>query len=553
MGLRVLGNNLPEPADYGLKIRSRTGFPLLFAWHYQRLAELSRVTEPTSEDVLLTRRLLTVLSIGKMLTICTAGRLNAERRAYAQRVQRSIDETRVQELRVSQSADIRKFLDFTRFSSERVPIGTPGANPIEGKVSLDPGVYSLKSLAKKQNQRFKQLIPIPVLRYLMRVEEGQFNYACEPSQPDGKQVIIVESGGKYRGITPYYSPLVHSTSAYRNLRRVLSGWGPDVSLDQSVGHERTRLLTETDRLVVSADASNFTDSIDLELATVFLEILGEDEFLTYLGSLKISTVEGIVQTPLPMMGLKGCYELGCVLLAYSVWLQNQQSNLPLKGMAHACDDLVGHGTLQQFEDSYLFIGASLNKAKTVVSKTVAIFCGQMYWRGKCVTPVRMNLTAMCGNTSGNVVLNMCRSFIDNRTPVWGASARRISNQLIRRACIRCVKGYNINFDLPTKLGGVRIQQREGCSLIKLLERRSVLLYALYNTPIVEDPPDRQTNMICYVRLGQPAMMPDGTILPSVTIPTTYSRSNWKRRKLEIKQKLESGELSDYDVFDYYYS
>jgi hypothetical protein len=551
-GLRVLGNDLPIASDYGLKVRSRTTFPILFAWHYQRLRQLSKL-EPTSSNVLLVRRILSFLSIGKMLKLGGAKRINKERLLYAERVNRKVSPDRVETIREEQTSDIMSFLKSTRFTSERVDIGTPGANPIVGKVFLDPSCYSLKSLVKPQNKKFKQLIPIPVLRYLMRVEEGQFNYACDPSVPDGKQVILVEKGGKFRGITPYSSPLVHSSSVYRNMRRILNGWEPDVSLDQEIGHERCRVLTTLGRTVVSADASNFTDSIDLDLATVFLDLAGEGEFLDYLSELKISTAKGIISTPLPLMGLKGCYELGCCLLAYAVWLQARKRTLSLKTMAHACDDLVGTGSFEGFRDSYEFIGSSLNTKKTIVSKTTAIFCGQMYWRGEKVTPIRFNITSMSEDRDGTIVLPQARSFIDNCYPVWGRSARKTAFAIIRRAAIRCVGIYNLNFSLPTKLGGLPIERTSCVGLLSLLSDERVLKYALFNTPIIEEPPDRTSAMIAYVRLGEPARMPDGTVLPAITMPTVVNRKYYISRKLEIAKAIASGTLSDLDVLTYYYS
>jgi predicted solute-binding protein len=96
LGLRVVGNDIPKPADYGLKVRKRTGFPILFAWFYSRLAQLSEA-EPTKKNALEIQRILTVMSIGKMLTLGSTARINKERKSYAERVSRSIDCSKVED------------------------------------------------------------------------------------------------------------------------------------------------------------------------------------------------------------------------------------------------------------------------------------------------------------------------------------------------------------------------------------------------------------------------------------------------------------------------
>lgn len=540
LGLRVLGNDLPSNSDYGLKVRSRTGFPVVFSWHYQKLKALSRA-DPTPSNVLMVRRILSLFSIGKMLVRGSTKRIKRERILYAERVQREVDPSRIEQIRSDLLPEIERFLAFVRYERKRPEDLEYYSyfNPQLDEVCLDTRTYSLKSLVKRTNRKFRYCVPHAVQKYLMRVPEEQLS---EPDgQPDGKQTVIVESGGKFRGITPYYSPLVHSSSAYTSCRRVLSGWGPDVSLDQEIGHERCRRLTELGRTIVSADASNFTDSLDLDLATVFLEAIGESGFLDYLRGLRISTVLGPISTPLPLMGLKGCYELGCCLLAFSTWRQAMKETLRLKGMAHACDDLVGRGSLDSFEEAYRFIGASLNTKKTVVSTTTAVFCGQMYWKGNCITPVRLNITTLSRSTTGSVVLPMCRDFLTNAQPVWGPAAMRCVRRIIRRACLRCVPPNAVRFDLPAKLGGVPLPTGNRVSLPTLLEDKDILRYVLYNTPIHEEPLDKLSSMIGFVRLGQPAVMPDGRVLPAVTLPREGGPNSWQRRKKRVDLLIARGE------------
>jgi hypothetical protein len=562
LGLRVVGNDMPKPRDYGLKVRKRTGFPILFAWFYSKLDVLSQA-QPTKENAVLIQRILTVLSIGKMLTLGSKARINRERYLYAERVKRRLNFEKVQDYRNLYGSEIRAFLRYCRYKPRR----TPTEN---GYVSLDPNCYSLKSLVKRVNRRYKFEIPEAVCIYLMHRSVMEMTKGLTPNAsglarrtvPDGKQTILVESGGKFRGITSYYSPLIHSTTMYASCRRALSGWAPDCSLDQSVGHERVRELTvQPSRLpVVSADASNFTDSLDLELVQVFTEQLGEDRFLEYLECLSVSTYSGIVSTPLPLMGLKGCFELGCLMLAFSCWRRakrrslRKRTDIYLKGAAHCCDDFACHGTLEAVAECYNFIGVSLNYKKTIVSHNTAVFCGKMYWNGLDVTPVRLNLTMLSKETSGYIVLPAIRNFLDACRPSWGRSVMRAVYPLIRRASIRCVGPYSVRFDLPTKVGGIPIPSdwSKGQTLEKVLEKRRNLRYALYNTPMEGYDRDRITSMIGYVRLGSPVKQPDGTILPSVTLPTEQ-RSGWRRRKLLVNELMTSGLLSASDVLMYYYS
>jgi len=304
--------------------------------------------------------------------------------------------------------------------------------------------------------------------------------------------------------------------------------------------------------VVSADASNFTDSIDLDLAHVFLQCIRQEGFLEFLGDLTISTALGRIQTPLPLMGLKGCYELSCCLLAYSVWRQAKLGKLKLTRMAHACDDLVGFGTFEGFRDAYQFIGASLNPKKTVVSKTTAVFCGELYWHGNRVTPVRISISTLAKSTSGVEILPMSREFLTFARPVWGPKAFKVISRLIKYACLRAVPPYCVRFDIPAKLGGIPIDLRRNIPLERLLDSRKLLKYTLYNVPSEKYERDARSYFVGLVRLGRPAKQPDGTILPSVTVPEVVSANGWRRRKLSINRKVDGQVLSKYNVLSYYY-
>jgi hypothetical protein len=260
----------------------------LFAWFYSKLAQLSEA-EPTKQNALLIRRILTVMSIGKMLTLGSTARINKERLLYAERVSRSIDYQKVKDYRNQYSTEMRRFLRFLRYKQRHKAKGATAEMVVTpGYVTLDPRCYSLKSLVKRANKRFVYEIPEAVSIYLMHRSVMDMTKGFTPNAyglarrtvPDGKQSILVESGGKFRGITSYYSPLIHATSVYASCRRALQGWAPDCSLDQSIGHVKACELTKkrSKLPIVSADASNFTDSLNLELLQVLIEELGEDRF-----------------------------------------------------------------------------------------------------------------------------------------------------------------------------------------------------------------------------------------------------------------------------------
>jgi hypothetical protein len=190
LGLRVLGSDLPSNLDYGLKVRSRTGFPVVFSWHYQKLKVLSR-TNPTPSNVLLVRRILSLFSIGKMLTRGSLKRIRREKELYALRVQREVDPSRIEQIRSDLLPEIERFLSFVRFQQKRADELSNFSYfvPPVDKVCLDTRCYSLKSLVKRSNRKFRYDIPHPVQKYLMRVNEDQLS---EPTGfPDGKQVVIV--------------------------------------------------------------------------------------------------------------------------------------------------------------------------------------------------------------------------------------------------------------------------------------------------------------------------------------------------------------------------
>jgi hypothetical protein len=572
LGLRVLGNDMPQAGDFRLKVRSRTGFPKLFAWHFQELHKYSEL-EPTTGNVLSVRRILTLLAIGNMLKMSSPRRLKRERLNYAEKSIKRLNYATIAMYRETLTDEIQAFLKFVRYRGrdDTRLRNDHGLNPVKGKVTLDPGCFSLKSLAKRTlNKSIYNEVPEAVSTGLMHRSILDVTKGLQPRAtalarrtiPDGKQTVLVEYGGKFRGITSYYSPLIHASSTYGALRQLLDGWIPDCSLDQQVGHRRIIKLFKSsgERLpIVSADATAFTDSIDVNLAHVMLEALGEDGFLEYITDISIATEIGIISTCLPLMGIKGCFELGCVMLAFGLWRERnkryglkRRRNLLLTGSAHCCDDFCGRATLESVQNAYKSIGCELNYKKTVVSHTTAVFCGEFVWKGEIVTPIRLKITDLLHAQSGTIVLPMVRMFLDRCKPVWGRAAMRCVEPYIMSACNRTVGPQNVNYALPTKLGGVPIPRKYGTGLLEVLSKRRNLLYALYNTPIVKEQQDITTSMVGLVRLGSPVKQPDGTILPSVTLPT-IGRNGWKQRKTLVQQMVQRGQLSVTDVLEYYTS
>jgi hypothetical protein len=495
------------------------------------------------------RRILTVLSIGKMLKASSNFGLKKAKLLYAQRAIKRVNGDKVKEYLSVYRESFESFLRFTRFSGYSPTQNHRLIIPIEGLVSLDPSCYSLKSLVKRSNKKYKTEIPDPVSKYLLR-STTEDSLLRPTGKVDGRMIIIVENGGKYRGICPYYSPLVHSTSVYGAMRTILYGWVPDCSLDQSIGHERARYLSSLGVSVVSADASNFTDSLDLDLVAAFMEVCGQGEFLDYLSSLRISSALGIISTPLPLMGLKGCFEVGCVMLAWSLWEQSKQRSISLDSLSHACDDVCGLGLYDGFEKAYNNIGASLNRRKTVVSNSTTVFCGQMYWKGARVTPVRLDITKFATSRSGQDVIPAARMFMRQAPPVWGRFAIRQAYSMLTSACKDIIRPGSINFNVPVKLGGL---PPVGCRPFwHLLERPEVLRYCLYNIPLDKGLPDASSSMIGIVRLGKCRKMPDGRLLPSITLPST-EKADWRYRKRKVDLGIKLGLYSVTDVYEYFYS
>jgi len=234
-----------------------------------------------------------------------------------------------------------------------------------------------------------------------------------------------------------------------------------------------------------------------------------------------------------------------------MWRNSRKGGLSLSGLAHANDDVCGLGILESFVEAYTFIGATVNRRKTVVSNSTAIFCGQMYWKGKLVTPIRLDVSKFVKGGKGFEILPAARDFLQLASPVWGPYAKRLATQLLKEAAGQSVGYSNVTFELPIKLGGFATDRKVGVGILKLLENPRALRHALYWCPTVEVRLDPTTSMIGYVRLGKNAILPDGREMPSVNLPST-AKQTWIKRKVAVDEGLRTGTLSSLDVLEFLY-
>jgi hypothetical protein len=212
-----------------------------------------------------------------------------------------------------------------------------------------------------------------------------------------------------------------------------------------------KLLSRNNRTIISADASNFSDTISPSRLAYMAKALGASGAVHYHGMLRIKGFDGeIIKSDVPLMGWKGTFDLASVMLAYSHW--KHKNLLPTGKTAQCGDDFVGPGSLQVYESVYNFIGCKLSVEKTVVSKTVSIFCGEMYFKGFEITPCRF-LLAGWGQSNRFIgkLINRTRSFIPRcnySRPTKHAVFSKLKKILGDR-----YNGY-LDFRLSSDLGGI---------------------------------------------------------------------------------------------------
>jgi hypothetical protein len=208
-------------------------------------------------------------------------------------------------------------------------------------------------------------------------------------------------------------------------------------------------------------------------------------------------------------------------------------------------------------DSYLKIlerlGPSLNREKTIVSKSVTIFCGMMYWQGYNIKPVKLKLFKFLGRVSSlGVKYDFVRDYVEQLYHVFRVKhVNRIAN--ILSTSIAMVpykdKGFLLPIQkrLPSKLGGLGVRSK-GIGLLNLLSREDAWYFA--NKSVKIEKPPVEFNRWFKVPID---------IIPSKTVrvfPWNYCLLS-KGSTLEIAGVVETRrsvttKIDLEDVLSYYY-
>jgi hypothetical protein len=279
---------------------------------------------------------------------------------------------------------------------------------------------------------------------------------------------------------------VHSTGLFTRCRAILNRIPQDCSNDQSKGHLLIKKLTSPnyhqakDDYIVSADLSAFSDNTSTAAIKFGLSQVGLPNLDEFLLNLPISKFNGEVITPKKLlMGLKGTFEMSSVLHNYAVKLAN------IRSYALCGDDLVYSGKLHPYMASIDTFGWSLNRSKTVISKTAAVFCGEMYWFGHRVSPRVPKVHSAYSNgklRKAAVLFSTTRMAIESLNSIY--CRKTVANIIspFRRLLKRKWSGVIIP-NLPCKLRGLGMKNRKPTSLLKLLKNNAILRVSMMSIGI----------------------------------------------------------------------
>jgi hypothetical protein len=309
--------------------------------------------------------------------------------------------------------------------------------------------------------------------------------------PYGKIHIITETAGKLRFICPYNTPFIHSTGLYSRCRAIMQELRQDCSDDQSVGHRFVQKeLAKGDGMYVSADLSNFSDDISVDLISFGLRSLGLEQLGSYLFNLPVTLPNGKFITPNKLlMGLKGCFELSTLCHHYVV------QRCGIKRYTMCGDDLFFKGDIEPYLESLLTSGWKLNRAKTVVSPTVAVFCGEMYWFGRRVSPTVPKVSSCFKSNlkphKAAVLFSVLRSSIEQLNKVYNRRGVVIVISPIVRL-LRKVWNDLIVLEFPQKLRGLGLRiSRPYRSLLGGMRKSGILRMSKLSIGIKREQVERQ--------------------------------------------------------------
>jgi hypothetical protein len=311
-----------------------------------------------------------------------------------------------------------------------------------------------------------------------------------------------------------------------------------------------RQLTRNNETVVSVDASDFSDSVNPEIAALMAYNLGASGAVHYHGMLRVKLSTGeVVKCDTPLMGWKGTFDLASCLLSYSFW---QKASPDVKRRSRQCgDDFVGPGSLEFWRDVYESYGFKISEEKTVVSKTVSIFCGEYFWKGFSITPIRFLFAGY--NDSHRFIgklIARTRSFIP-RCNYSKHAKRKVFSFLKNRLGSR-YNGY-LDFRLSSDLGGIPLNLTNPPALVPYLEgNKSAFKCALYNIPFEPDEREIYCTHFSHLPLGKPYSFYGTELALSAGSWPEKAKSRFARRRSLVNTMIRIHGLDISDILSYVY-
>jgi hypothetical protein len=574
-GLKLLGNDRKGFPIDGFKPAAGKIYPKLFAWYWAELDRLSKVSKPSKIDAQRAQRCLVVLSFAKMIKCSSVNQIKKALSDF---------EARVVEKSVEQSQDTLP--EFTREEPASDGLGSVDVEEDKGEplsttfaasilevlnVNIDletlPSYLDLASLSTKPSALkddpsfpdwFSTQFVGGIQREIFKQTQADQYEITEPAfgyknPPFGRVHVLTEAAGKLRVILPYNTPFVHSTGLYARCVAINSATSGDYSRNQSKGHsfvqrENAKL---NDKWNVSADLVAFSDNLKPEVSSFGLRSIGIPDVAGLVFNLPVLMPNGKTIIPkVLLMGLKGCFEFTTMLHHYVVRMA-RISNYAMCG-----DDLYYKGNLESI-DRYIAriqdAGWSLNRQKTVISKTTAVFCGEMYWCGHEISPRVPKISSIYPGgrlTSAGIIFSVLRDAIANLNKIYSRrSVSRVISPLLH--LLRSKWKGVILPELPAKLRGLGMRPcKPPKGLFKALRNKATLRCSLLSVGILQE--DRSSNRWFGIPIE---LNPSGISQEFPDYPALLRRG---AIQLDVPDKSNSAfkkdisSLTDLEVYEWYY-
>jgi hypothetical protein len=562
-GLKMLGRDQTGFPIDGFKIAEGKVYPRLFAWYWAELERLSKLDKPKKSDALRAQRVLCVLSFSKMLKISTVNQIKKALTDFENRVSTPTSanaSAKTDKNPGTKNAKDDPEKDFKSLFSGLSLLETLGIKSTA--LDLLPQYTDFNSISTKPCAlASRPELPEWFAGQFMKISRNDDGstvvkvptIGIKPP-PYGKVKVLTEAAGKLRIIVPYNSPFVHSTGLYARARCVLNTLQGDCSVDQTRGHRLIEQFTRENgnnldlaENIVSADLESFSDNTSTESYSFGLDGLNLKGLDDYLFNLPVTLPSGKVIVPSKLlMGCKGTFELSSVLHHLAVKVAE------IYRYALCGDDLVFRGDLLPYTEAIKPFGWSLNHSKTVVSKTAAVFCGEMYWFGMRVSPRIPKVHSIFVNSrlrKASVIFSVVRDAIASLNTIYSRRVTsRISGPLIRQLRLSW-RGIIIP-TLPVKLRGLGMKSgRPGKGLCSLLKSKASQRVALMSIGIERELLDQNR------WFGLPIQINPADIQLSMPdFPALLSRGAVQLRVPRVARALPKhvSSLDLYQAFEWYY-